>query len=171
MNNNILTYGFLIVLLSVLQVSLFDNIHFLGYINPYVYPIFVFTYPFRKEKINLLLLSFLLGFLIDIMTNEGGIHAFSLVFIAYIRLPLLKLLLQKSTTDMEEIQWKAIPFTSLFLWILLLVFIHNILLFVVESYSFTEWRMLLKKSVLSTIISVFLIILGIQFFTKKTSHA
>ena len=57
--------------------------------------LFVIVYPFRKDRGIFLFLCFLLGLLIDFFQNSGGINAAALLFIGYIRLPLLKSILEK----------------------------------------------------------------------------
>ena len=166
MNNDLFKYGLLLIILPLLQVSIFNNIDLLGYINPYFYITFVFVYPIKKEKISLIITSFLLGLFIDILTNDGGIHAFSIVFIAFIRLFLLRMITRKSFDD-AELNIRIIPFSSLILWIAILTFIHHFILFLLEQFSFSHFAILLQKTFLTTTFSIILIIFGLQLFLKR----
>ncbi len=143
----------------------------MGYINPYLYLIFVFVFPFSKDKTLLLISSFLLGLFIDFLTNDGGIHAFSLVFIAYIRFFALKVVSRKSDADIEETKISNISFLNLFIWISILTFIHHFILFSLEQFSFDQFSSLMLKTFLTSIFSIVLIIFGLQFFLKKRSNA
>lgn len=171
MNNSLHKYGFLLLLLPLLQVSVFNNVLLLGYINPYVYIIFVFVFPLSKNKTSLLLSSFLLGLFIDMLTNDGGIHAFALVFIAYIRFFFLSILTGKNDSDLEQIKINELSFPILFTWISLLTFIHHFILFYLEQFSFTRFDNLLLKTFLTSLLSIVLIIFGLQLFLKKSSNA
>lgn len=171
MNSDFFKYGLLLLLLPFLQVSIFNNIEFMGYINPFIYVIFVFAFPFTKNKTLLLVSSFLLGLFVDFLTNDGGIHAFSLVFIAYLRLFVLRIVTQKADTDLENINIRDISYLNLFLWIFILTSIHHFLLFSLEQFSFKQMDSLLLKTFLSSIFSIVLIIFGLQLFMKKRSHA
>ncbi len=171
MNSTLLKYGILIILLTLLQVSIFNNVDLLGYINPYFYIIFIFVFPFDKNKTALLISSFLLGLFIDILTNDGGIHTFSIVFIAYFRVFLLQILSNKNEDDIEQINTKDLSFVVLFLWISILTFMHHFLIFSLEQFSFVEFSKLLLKTFLSSILSIVLIIFGLQLFLKKKSNA
>lgn len=171
MNNVFLKYGALLVILVLLQVSLFNNINLFGYINPYIYVIFIFVYPINRDKTALLLLSFLLGISIDFLTNDGGIHAFSLVFIALLRLSALKLITRKGNFDIEELTLQKITFSNLIIWIVFLTFIHHLLIFILEQFSFNNFESILSKTTLTTIFSVILIIFGLQLFLKRKSNA
>ena len=97
--NRVIYVTFLFLSLLFLQVFVFNNILFLGYINPYLYIAFVIFYPLKKERYLFLFLSFLLGLAIDFFSDSGGINAFSLLFIAYIRLFLVRVIFKKTEPD------------------------------------------------------------------------
>jgi rod shape-determining protein MreD len=78
------------IMLVLAQVAIFNNINFLGYINPYIYIIFIFLFPIKDNRLMLLLVSFLLGMTIDTFLDSGGVHAASSVLLAYSRPVLLK---------------------------------------------------------------------------------
>src|SRR5699024_10263302 len=78
------------VLLILIQVFLLNNINLMGYINPYLYVLFIILYPVTGNKTTLIILSFLLGLSIDIFENSGGVHAAASVCIAYIRSGILR---------------------------------------------------------------------------------
>lgn len=171
MNNNLIKYGTLLILLPVLQVSIFNNIDLLGYIDPYFYIIYVFIFPINKNKAALLISSFLLGLSIDFLTNDGGIHAFSTVFIAFIRLGYLKTITGKIDLDYEELNIKDISFSLLILWIFSLTITHHLLLFLLEQFSFNSFGSIMLKTFLTTTFSVILIIFGLLLFLKRKSNA
>jgi len=171
MNNALLKYGYLLLLLPFLQVSIFNNVLLFGYINPYIYIIFIFVFPLAKNKTTVLLTSFLLGIFIDLLTNDGGIHAFAIVFIAYIRLFLLFVLTGKNDSDIEQLKIEELSFPILFIWISLLTLIHHFLIFALEQFSFSKFDNLLLKTSLTSLLSIVLIIFGLQLFLKKKSNA
>lgn len=112
MNKDILKYGFLILLLPVLQEVIFNHINLFGFVNPMIYIVFVFVFPIYKSKTSILWTSFLLGLCIDMLSNEGGIHTFSLVFVSYFRLFLLRFVKGSSLGDEDtmDILQMAIPY-------------------------------------------------------------
>jgi len=171
MNSDLFKYGLLLILLPFLQVSIFNNVNFIGHINPYLYIIFVIVFPLYKDKTLLLISSFLLGLFIDFLTNDGGIHAFSLVFISYIRFYVLQIITNKTDADFESLNIRDISFLSLTLWIIILTVIHHLLLFLLEQFSFEQFGSLLLKTFLTSIFSVVLIVFCLQLFLKKKSHA
>ncbi len=171
MNSDLFKYGLLLLFLPILQLSIFNNINFLGYINPQIYIIFIFVFPIKNEKIILLISSFLLGLFIDFLTNDGGIHAFSLVFISYIRLFVLRIISGKSDLDKEILNIRKLNFPTLITWITILTFIHHFILFLLEQFSFAHFTSLLLKTLLTTLFSVVLIIFGLQLFLNRKPNA
>ncbi len=171
MNKDIRTYGLLFILLPLLQITVFNHIHFLGYINPYIYIIFVFVFPIRDNENTLLILGFLMGLFLDSVTNEGGIHTFALVFIIYIRVGFLRILTNKIDFDKEIHSITDVSTSLQFLWVILLTLIHHFLLFFMEQFSFHLFGKLLLKTFLTSIFTIVLIIFGFQFFLKGKSNA
>lgn len=60
------------VLLVLAQVLILNNIQFLGYINPYIYILFIFSLPYRTPQWLILSLAFILGLTIDIFSKTWG---------------------------------------------------------------------------------------------------
>ncbi len=143
----------------------------MGHINPYFYIIFVFVFPVKNSKTILLISSFLLGLFIDILTNDGGIHTFSLVLISYIRLPFLRIITGKSDLDQAQFNIRDLSLPVLITWITILTLLHHFFLFLLEQFSFAQFGNLLLKTLLSSLFSIVLIIFGLQLFLKRRSNA
>ena len=71
--------------LVLVQVLILNNIQISGYLNPYVYVLFVLLLPFETPNWLLLVVAFLLGLSIDLFSQTPGIHAFATVFMAFFR--------------------------------------------------------------------------------------
>lgn len=83
MIRDLLKYTIMLVVLVLLQVLLLNNIQFSGYINPYMYVLFILLLPFETPRYLLLLLGFFLGLLVDIFSNTPGFHASATTFLAF----------------------------------------------------------------------------------------
>ncbi len=153
--------------LLFLQVFVLNNIHFLGYINPYIYIVFVFFYPLKKNRYSVLLASFLLGLFVDFFSDSGGVHAFSILFIAYIRLFFVKVIFQKSETDFLLFNLRLEPFGKVFNYVVILTVVHHFLLFSLESFSFQNLGNIFLNTLFSSIFTLFLFFLGTYIFSKK----
>ena len=154
-------------ILVIMQVLIFNNINLFGFTNPYIYIVFVFYYPLQKEKGLFLFLSFLLGLCIDFFTDSGGINAAATLFIAYIRLPLLSSILRKSDFDLHLFNIRSISFGKAFSFIALLTLIHHFTLFSLDYFSLNNFGSIFFKTITTSALSVFVILIGIILFTKK----
>ena len=154
-------------ILVIMQVLIFNNINLFGYTNPLVYIIFIFYYPLQKEKGVFLFLSFLLGLSIDFFSNSGGINAAATLFIAFIRLPLLSFILGKSDFDYHLFDLRSISFGKALSFIILMTLSHHFIVFSLDYFSLNEFMPVITKTLITSLFSVFLILIGIFLFTKK----
>lgn len=166
MNKNIY-YLFLWIILVLLQVFVFNNILLLGHINPYLYIVFVFFYPLKKERFLFLLLSFLLGLTIDVFSDSGGIHAFSILFIAFIRLFFIRLIFKKTELDYLLFKIQEEAFGKVFNYVVILTLTHHFILFTLANFSFLNFTETLINTLLSGIFTLILFFLGSYIFSKK----
>ena len=166
MNKNI-NKSLLFLFLLFLQVFILNNINFLGYINPYLYIAFVFLYPLNQNRFSFLFFSFLLGLSVDFFSDSGGIHAFSTLFIAYIRLFFVKIYFRKTTTDYPFFQLKLESFGTVFNFAVTLTVIHHLIYFSFINFSFQNISMVLLNTLYSSIFTLILFFLGTYIFTKN----
>ena len=152
--------------LVLLQVLVLNNINFLGYINPYLYFLFVLLYPFNSNRSLFLLFSFLLGISIDIFEDSGGIHAAACLIAAFIRPKFLRFSFGISY-DHQTLRLSATPFGAKLSYIFLMVVIHHFILFSLEMFSFNHIVSILEKTLYSSIFTIILVFLSLALFSKK----
>jgi len=167
MNNLILSNSLRFIGLVLLQVIILNRINLFGHLNPLVYIVWVFLFPIKKEKSLFLLASFLLGLTIDFFSDSGGINAAATLFIAFIRLPILKAILRKSDFDYYLFNLRAISFDKILLYITTLTVIHHFIVFSLEYFSFNAFTTIVSNAILTSVFTIILSILGILFFVKK----
>ena len=165
--NKVLYITFLFLSLLFLQVFVFNNILFLGYINPYLYIAFVIFYPLKKERYLFLFLSFLLGISIDFFSDSGGINAFSLLFIAYIRLFLVRIIFKKTEQDYLLFNLNQEPFGKVFNYVIILILIHHFILFSLANFSTQNFLSVLTNTLYSSIFTSVLFFIGTYIIRKK----
>jgi len=154
-------------LLALAQVLLFDKIKLFGYLNPIVYILFVFTYPLKKEKGTFLFLSFLLGLCIDFFTNSGGSNAAATLLIAFLRVPLLKIIEGNNEIDFILFNIKKLTFIQAVTYLFTLTTIHHLFLFFLEYYKTKNFISILLTSLQTTLFSVILIGFILQLTVKN----
>lgn len=167
MNNLILSNSLRFIGLVLLQVIILNHINLFGYLNPLVYIVWVFLFPIKKEKSLFLIASFLLGLSIDFFSDSGGINAAATLFIAFIRLPILKAILRKSDFDYHLFNLRAISFDKIFLYITTLTVVHHFIVFSLEYFSFNAFETIAFNTIFTSIFTIILSVLGILFFVKK----
>lgn len=167
MNNVVFTNTFRFIFLILLQVLLLSNINFLGYINPYLYILFILLYPFNGNQTLFLLLSFLLGLGVDIFEDSGGINAAACLVTAYIRPVILRFSFGISY-DYQTIKFSNTPMGSRTSYVVILVFVHHFILFLLEFFNFAHLLLLLKKTLYSGLFTTVLIFLSLSLFNKRS---
>jgi len=156
------------IFLSIFQIAILNNIDLGGYLAPFLYILFIILLPFETPKWLLLVSAFFLGITIDIFSNTIGLHAFSSVFIAFIRPSVLKSFAphdgySKGSTPLANnygLSW-------FFRYSALITIIHSLIFFYIEAFSFEFFFSTLWKAVLSSIFTLILIILSRLLTVKR----
>jgi rod shape-determining protein MreD len=154
------------VLLLFVQVFVLNNIQFLGFINPYIYLLFILMLPVRFPRWLSLVLAFVMGIIIDSFMNTPGVHTFSTVLIAFLRNPVIKLFIAIEEGANPEPSFNSFGVAAMVKYVLTLVIIHHSCFFVLETFGFENTGALLLKILLNATVSI-LIILGILSFKRK----
>lgn len=155
------------IVLVLVQVLVLNQINFLGYINPYIYILFILLYPVKNSRTLFILLGFILGLSIDLFLDSGGIHAAACVSIAYIRPVVLKFCFG-TVYEYQAIKFDTVEFGSKFLYITILTVIHHFILFSLEIFNISKIILILQKTLFSSIFTIILCILVTVIFSRKT---
>ncbi|MEN8124471.1 MAG: rod shape-determining protein MreD [Bacteroidota bacterium] len=169
MNRENLNIAFVFIGLVVLQIVILNNINFLGYINPFFYIVFIFYYPVKKLDAAFLLVSFLLGLTIDFFSNSGGVNAAATLFVAYIRIPVIKSILGKTELEFNNFSFRKLKFNKTLLVITTLTFIHHFIIFGLEYFKLNNIQLILTKTFLTSIFTIILILISFILFTNKNA--
>jgi len=170
MTRETLTIALRFLFLLLVQTLILNNVYLFGYINPNIYILFVFLFPLKKERSNFLLISFLFGLCIDIFSNSGGINTAATVAIAYLRMPLLKLILNTQDIDYKLFKLNQESLPKIITFIGTLTLIHHFILFGLAYFSFNELSTVLYKTFTTSIVTILLCTLSV-YFTKNNNTA
>jgi len=146
------------ILLLAAQILIFNNMAFLGYINPYPYILFIILYPVNGNKTGLLFASFCLGIIMDMFCNSGGVHAAASLVLAYYRPYIFKFSFGLSY-EYQTVKLNDVLTPERFSFILISVIIHHFSLFLLEVFTINFLWEILLKTILSTIFTVIICII------------
>jgi hypothetical protein len=156
--NRALNYAAVFFGLILLQLLIFNNIQFSGYVNPYVYVMFILILPLTIPSWVLLLLSFLTGFTIDIFSGTMGVHTFATVMAGFVRPWILSLNVALEASNPGTSPSSYISGRRWFLiYVLTVVLVHHFSLFYVEVFSFSGFFRTFLRVLLSTTVTTFFI--------------
>ncbi len=158
---NLIRFIVLVLLQSlVLRRITFDGGSF-GFIHFIVYPIFILLLPFRTPREVVLILAFIMGFCIDLFYESLGIHAATLVFTAYARGIILKLMEPYGGYDNDKSPTLSIMGPTWFATYLgILMAIHTFFYFSVEAFSFVFIFEIIMNTIFSFTVSFILLYLS-----------
>lgn len=157
------------IVLVFLQVFLLKNITLYNLSTPYLYILFILLLPFETPNILLFALAFLLGLTIDAFYDTPGLHAASCVLLAFVRILFISITVQKEGFDNEpEPTMSVMGFRWFSTYALVLTLFHHFFLFNLEVFRFSEIPYTITRFVLSSIFTVFLMLLtGFLFYRGK----
>lgn len=168
MNN--VKYLIHLVIISVLQIVIVDNIHLGSYFYINIYILAIFILPYKVKGILLLLFGFLLGFLMDLADNTVGIHAAASTLLAYVRPRLLLLTSTREELDEAHGVQRLTDFGWFFKYSFLSTLLFNIVLVFAEAFTFNDIVITLIRIILSTFISLLFILLYYFIGIKKVQQ-
>jgi rod shape-determining protein MreD len=153
MNSTLLVNISRFILLLAVQIIVFNNMNFLGYIIPLPYILFIILYPVNGNRSGLLLTSFLLGLTMDLFSNSGGIHATACLVLAYVRPTIFKFSFGVSY-EYQTIKLNDILTPERFSFILMAVIVHHVTLFILEAFQISFFWDILLRTVLSAVFTI-----------------
>ncbi|GAB3911638.1 rod shape-determining protein MreD [Mucilaginibacter boryungensis] len=155
--------------LIFVQVFLLKNITLYNLSIPYLYILFILLLPFETPNILLFALSFILGLTIDTFYDTPGLHAAACVLLALVRILFISITVQKDGFDNDpEPTLSIMGFRWFFTYALILTLFHHFFLFNLEVFRLSEIQYTFTRFILSSIFTVFLMLVsGLLFFRRK----
>ena len=158
---------FRFVLLVFLQLFVLNNIQFSGFVNPYLYVVFILLLPFEISGWFMLVLGFFSGLLIDVASGTIGYHTIATVFMAYCRYHLLRFIAPHDGYEPGmEPTIPSLGVSWFFKYSAILVLAHHLVLFWVESFRFGDFLPATIRALASSIFTILLIFIY-QFLTMR----
>ena len=155
------------VLLVFLQLFVLNNIQFSGFVNPYLYALFILLLPFEISGWLMLVLAFILGMVIDVASATIGYHTIATVFMAYCRFHLLRFIAPRDGYESGmSPTLQSLGFSWFFKYASILTLAHHLVLFWIESFRFGDFLSATLRAFASSIFTLLLIFIY-QFLTMR----
>ena len=156
------------VFLLLLQVLILNHIEISGFINGYLYVLFLLLLPFETPKWLLLVAGFIMGISVDFFCQTLGVHAFASVTMMFIRPYLLGILAPREGYDVgAEPNVNSFGFEWFLRYAVILVLAHHFVLFYTETFKFHQFFTTFLRVILSSIFTMLLIILSQLLILKR----
>lgn len=152
MNSNFILNSIRFVVLLIIQIFVLNQINFGGWINPYVYILFIILYPINSNKFGFITASFFLGLVMDIFSDSGGVHSTACLLLAYLRPSFLRFAFGLSY-EYQTIRIADKLSVDRFTFIMISILSHHIILFSLEVYRLDLFFEIISRTILSTIFS------------------
>ncbi len=156
------------LLLVFLQLFILNNIQFSGFVNPYLYVMFVLLLPFETPGWLILVSSFIMGLTIDIASVTLGYHTMATVFVGYLRIHLLRFIAPHDGYEPGmEPTIESLGFPWFARYTTILVVAHHLVLFWIESFGFDDILPATLRALASSVFTILLIFIC-QFLVTRS---
>ncbi len=167
MINQLGRYLLSFIAIVLVQVLVLNNLNLGGYVNPWLYVLFILILPVETPKWLLLVFGFITGLIMDAFLNTIGMHASATVFLAFLRPIFLRFLAPRDGYEPGSL---PVPSHFGFGWFLKYALVsvttHHLFLFIVEAFTFENFFVTLWKSILSSLVTIMVIMIA-QLFSSR----
>lgn len=169
MNSKNFVIALKLLLLLIIDIFIVSRFELGSYFIPHIYLLGIIILPVRTTKATMLLIGFVLGLVMDLFMNSGGIHTAATVMMAFLRLFLLRIYISPEDEDNNIMPGLYSMGTRKFIFYSsMLVLAHQLTFFSMEVFKLDSFFLILKKTLASSVIDIMLI-LFIQMASKKPS--
>lgn len=166
MKINVLNEVVLFVLLLLLQVLLLNRISIFGVATPFLYIYFLIKLPKGSHRFYVIIAGFLMGLIIDVFLNTPGVNAAATTIVAALRKPLMDLFFSREEFD-DFVPGIYRGTTDFIRFAVVMVLLHQTLLFFIESFTFFNLANTLVRIAASSLLTLVLILALDSLMYKK----
>ena len=158
------------VIFAFLQAMVFNQLNIGFGIHLMIQPLYIMLLPFELTVIPMMGIAFLMGLVIDIISNTYGLNTSSLVLMAYLRPIVFKFYgpregydpLKEPTSQDMGASWFTVVYG-------ILLGLHSFWFFLLEIFELGRIGFILQKTIFSGVLS-FLLALLIQSFILNSTQ-
>lgn len=163
-----LSYVGMFIGVVLLQIFLIDNISLGIYFHPLIYVAFIILLPLDMLPVWVVLLSATLGLTMDMMTGMCGLNVIAATATGFARMAIIGFTSGLNTGVDDTIPaLYRLPQKNLLTYIILMVLMHSIIYFVMESLSMAHLFHTLLRIVVSDVVCVVIVWYIVKLFVEK----
>ena len=163
-----LSYIGMFIGVVLLQIFLIDNISLGIYFHPLIYVAFIILLPLDMLPVWVVLLSATLGLTMDMMTGMCGLNVIAATATGFARMAIIGFTSGLNTGVDDTIPaWYRLTQKNLLTYIILMVLMHSIIYFVMESLSMAHMFHTLLRIVVSDVVCVVIVWYIVKLFVEK----
>ena len=166
MNLNFLKGVLLFAILLLAQVLVLNHIHLFDCATPLLYVYVVLLFRRNYPRWGILLVSFLLGLLVDIFSNTPGVAAASMTFLGFLQPYVFAMFLNRDSDEDLQPSMKSLGFAKFFYYAAVLVVVYCAIFFTIETFRFFNGLLWLECVGGSAMLTI-LLILAIENSRKR----
>lgn len=166
MNSDNILHIFQFFLLLFLQSFLLNNINLFGFINPNLYLLFIIIYRLDGNPTLLIIIGFVMGLLLDLLTQGSGGHTIATLTIAFLRLSIIKFSFGVNY-DVPMGMIKGSLLRQRLLYFMLMVVIHHLVLYSIVYFSFDNTIIILKNTLFTSFFTFIVVFISLGLFREK----
>lgn len=165
---NLLSYLLLIIFLGVVQILFLKNLALFGVAFVFIYLLGILVLPISIKTSRLLLISFILGFSVDVFYETIGMHAAAATLLAFVRPLWLRAISPTGGyVDTEEPSLNEMGLIWFLTYSFPLIFLYSLVFFTADQWGTSGFFGVLNKSFFSSILTCLLAILVQLLFFKR----
>lgn len=147
-----------LIALVLLQALVLNNVNAFGYATPYIYIYLILRIEVESSRNSVMLWAFACGLLVDIFSDTPGINAAASVFVAFIRLFVLRLFAMHDSIEQGCPSIKTIGLGAFTKYVSTCTLLHHAILVILCYFSLDSAGEILLRILLSSIMTIVFII-------------
>jgi len=166
---SILTYFLSFIGYVIIQAALLNKFVIANLAFCFFYTGFLLFLPANTNRLAQMGIGFMIGFIIDLFGDTAGVHVISCVLMMYLRPYWSGISLGDLSNSSNFISIKEISLTGMLIYTLPLLFIHHLIVFLLDTIGVGVSYDSFLKALLSSILT-FSVLYIIQLFLSPTKR-
>ena len=155
-----------VLVISIFQIGVFNNMNLFNLINPSFYLLIFILYRTTFDRTLFILLGFFIGLLIDLTAQTYGSHTIATITICFSR-ELLEKYSFGVNANLPKPMISGTTLTNRLFFFISIIFIHQLIYFSLVFFSFSFIGTIIFYTLLNSIVSFIVIWVTTKIFYEK----